>query len=112
MAGHIYSTQVATAVTRAQPFVTALTTAQAVLDKWAFDAAAGPVRVTLRNLDATDIIYIGDSSVTTALGMKLGTGESYSFEAFKVKDLLDLYAIASANTPTLAILVVGPQRGS
>jgi hypothetical protein len=52
--------------------------------------------VKIKNEDATDVIYVGGSNVSSSLGYKLGEGESVELE---IKDVDNIWIVASANTP-------------
>jgi hypothetical protein len=53
--------------------------------------------VLVRNLDATNSIYVGPATVTTANGMLLKPGESFTMSFVGL-----IQVIASAGTPTVA----------
>ncbi len=74
--------------------------------------AAQPLRVAIKNNDASLDIYVGPSTVTNAgvNGFKLKAGESISYDCFHTNDLADMYAVAASGTPSISVLVIGPNR--
>jgi hypothetical protein len=100
--GHIYAEQNTLSTTAEQVFPASTTT---------FRHSTGdrPLRVALKNTDASIAVYLGPSTVTSSNGFKLGAGESISFDVTATQDLTDLYVVAASGTPVLGVLVIGAQ---
>jgi hypothetical protein len=63
----------------------------------------------IRNIDATNSVYIGDDEVSTTNGFLLKAGESFPV-TWLGSDAAYLWCIAAAGTPVVAILA-GRQPG-
>jgi len=72
-------------------------------------ATAGqPIQVTVRNDDASIVVYLGDSDVSSSNGFALIAGAAVSFDIQSPADWKELYAVAASGTPELHIFAVGP----
>lgn len=106
--GHIYSEQQAQSTTRKQVFVaTAAMTGASGQSIFRHSTSDKPLRVVLKNGDASIVQYLGDSAVTSSTGLSLAAGESITFDVNSLQDLTDLYCVAASGTPNLHILVIG-----
>lgn len=106
--GHIYSEQQAQSTTRKQVFVaTAAMTGASGQSIFRHSTGDRPLRVILKNHDASIVLYLGDSAVTSSTGLALAAGESVSLDVCATQDLTDLYCVAASGTPNLGILVIG-----
>lgn len=56
----------------------------------------------IRNLDATNTVWIGDDEVTAGTGFPIKPGESFPI-TFVGTDAQFVWAIAGAGTPTVAV---------
>lgn len=70
--------------------------------------ASQPIQVTLRNDDASIVVYLGDSDVSSSNGFALIAGAAVSFDIQSPADYKELYAVAASGTPELHVLAVGP----
>ena len=70
--------------------------------------ATDPIQVTVRNDDASIVIYLGDSDVSSSNGFALIAGAAVSFDIQSPADWRELYAIAASGTPELHIFAIGP----
>jgi hypothetical protein len=57
----------------------------------------------IRNLDATNTVFLGDDGVTSSNGFPIKPGESFPI-TWLGTDAADLFAVAGAGTPVVAIL--------
>lgn len=64
----------------------------------------GRALVAFKNLDATIVIYIGDSAVDSSTGWKLAAGESTPILELTPGEVV--YAVAASGTPSLGILKI------
>lgn len=71
-------------------------------------SATDPIQVTVRNDDASIVIYLGDSDVSSSNGFALIAGAAVSFDIQSPADWRELYAIAASGTPELHIFAIGP----
>lgn len=86
---------------------TALNTKQVALSTTAaVVVAASSVggTVSLKNKDASIVIYVGKAGVTAATGYRLGAGESVTIEC--VQNTPAIYAVAASGTPTVMVMRV------
>lgn len=67
-----------------------------------------PIQVTVRNDDASIVVYLGDSDVSSSNGFALVAGAAVSFDLTSPTDYRELYAVAASGTPELHIFAVGP----
>lgn len=59
--------------------------------------------ISIQNIDATAIVYVGDSTVSsTSYGIKLNPGQAVSFDSLPKKD--EIYAISSVNESKVAVI--------
>lgn len=87
--------------------ITTSTTVQAVFTNAGIKNMSGsindPLPVQLKNIDATNTIYIGGPAVSSSTGYPLLAGQSIS-TAWLQQEVTTLYCVASASTPILAVL--------
>lgn len=67
---------------------------------------SNPIRVSVRNDDASIAVFIGGADVTTANGLEILAGVTFSFEIRSIDELP--YVVAASGTPTIHIFVLGP----
>lgn len=67
-----------------------------------------PIEVVLRNDDASIVIYIGDSDVSSTNGFALIAGAALAFSLTSPTDYKELYAVAASGTPELHVFAIGP----
>lgn len=62
-------------------------------------------KVKIKNLDATNAIFIGSSGVTGTNGFELGSKETIDFDIVP-GSTINIYGIATAGTPIAAVLIL------
>lgn len=68
------------------------------------DASTKPSKVMLKNKDASIVIYVGKTGVTSSTGYALAAGVSVTLEFDESTP--EVYAVAASGTPSIMVLRV------
>jgi hypothetical protein len=66
--------------------------------------AGDPIPAVIENTDATNNVYLGNSTVTSSTGLKLAAGASLALENVG-SDATTLYAISTGGAVTVGVLL-------